>query len=523
MLFALACWGQAPGQEYDTLIRNARVIDGAGNPWFLADVALRAGRIAAVGRLSELHAARTVDAKGLTLAPGFVDTHSHAIAGIQTNPSAENLIRQGVTTVLEGQDGGSPLPLGAFLDRLAKLPIGVNYASMVGHNAIRRAVMGTENRHATAEELSAMRRMAVEAMREGAFGLSTGLFYVPGNYAPTEEVIEIARAVAPLGGFHISHMRDEAAGVVESVRETIRIGEQGGLPTQVTHHKMIGKAAWGLSEQTLRLVAEARARGVDVTIDQYPYTASSTGTAALFPQWSLAGGAAALKERLAAPESRQRIRAEIERRILNDRGAGDPANVVVAACAHDERLAGKSLADLTRARGLEPTAANAAETAIELQLKGGCSAIYHAISEQDVERILRFPFTMVASDGGIPSFGVAAPHPRSYGTFARVLGRYVRERGVLGLEEAVRRMTSLPAQRMNLQDRGLIRVGMRADLVLFDPAAVTDHATFLEPHQYATGVDSVWVNGVLTLAGGRMTGARGGAVLRGPAWRARRP
>lgn len=523
LMWAIAAFGQAGEPQFNAIIRNARVLDGAGNPWFVADVAIRDGRIAAVGALADATAAWTVDAKGLTLAPGFIDTHSHAIAGIQTNPAAENLIRQGVTTVLEGQDGGSPLPLGVFLDRLERLPIAVNYASMAGHNAIRRAVMGSENRHATAAELAAMRRLAVEAMHDGAFGLSTGLFYVPGNYAPTEEVVEIAKAIAPLGGFHISHMRDEAAGVADSVRETIRIGEEGGLPTQVTHHKTIGKAAWGLSEQTLKLVSQARARGVDVTIDQYPYTASSTGTAALFPQWSLAGGAAALKERLAAPETRARIRAEIAKRILEDRGAGDPANVVMAACAHDERLAGQSLASLTRARGLEPTAENAAETAIDLQLKGGCSAIYHAISEDDVERILRFPFTMVASDGGIPSFGVAVPHPRSYGTFARVLGRYVRERRVLSLEDAVRRMTSLPAQRLNLQDRGLIRVGLRADLVLFDPNTIADHATFTEPHRYATGVHSVWVNGVLTLDGGEMTGARGGQVLRGPAWRARQP
>jgi N-acyl-D-amino-acid deacylase len=517
-LAAVAAYGQGVAM-YDTVIRGARVVDGTGAGWFRADVALRDGRIAAVGVLGEVSAARTVEARGLTLAPGFIDTHSHAIAGIQTTPDAENLIRQGVTTVLEGPDGGSPLPLGPFLDRLARLPIAVNYASLVGHNAIRRAVMGVENRHATPEELERMRDLAVKAMHEGAFGLSTGLFYVPGNYAPVEEVIHIARGVAALGGIHTSHMRDETTGVVESVRETIRIGEEGGLPTQVTHHKTIGKAAWGLSRETLKLVDEARARGVDVTIDQYPYTASSTGTAALFPQWSLAGGREAFEERLSAPETRARIKAEIERRIREDRGAGDPANVVFASCAHDETLAGRSLADYTRARGMEPTPANAAEAAVELQLAGGCSAIYHAIHEEDVERILRHPATMVASDGGIPSFGVAAPHPRSYGTFARVLARYVRERGVLRLEEAVRRMTSLPAQRMNLQDRGLIRVGMRADLVLFDPATIQDHATFLEPHHYATGVDSVWVNGVLTLDAGAMTDHRGGQVLRGPGYR----
>lgn len=522
-LILLAALGLAgaqpqPAPSFDTLIRGARIIDGAGNPWFLGDVALRNGRIAAIGRLGPVSAARTLDANGLTLAPGFIDIHSHAIAGIQTNSSAENLIRQGVTTILEGQDGGSPLPLGPFLDKLARSPLAVNYASLVGHNAIRRAVMGLDNRHARPDELARMRTLAVEAMRHGAFGLSTGLFYVPGNYAPTEEVIDLARAVAPLGAIHVSHIRDEAAGLLDSVRETIRIGEEGGLPTQVTHHKAIGKAVWGASRHTLRLIDEARARGVDVTLDQYPYTASSTGTGALFPQWALAGGAKALAERLAAPASRAKIHAEIAHRLRNDRGAGDPANVVIAACPHDERLAGQSLAGLTRARGLPPTIENAADTAITLQLKGGCAAIYHAIAEEDVERILRHPFTMVASDGGIPSFGVAAPHPRSYGTFARVLGRYVRERKILSLEEAVRRMTSLPAQRLNLPDRGLLRPGMRADLVLFDPAAIADHATFLDPHQYATGVRAVWVNGVLTLDDARLTGQRGGLVLRGPAY-----
>lgn len=522
LLVPAFAFAQSP-PAFDTIIRNARIVDGGGNPWFRGDLAIRDGRIARVGALDTLSAARTIDATGLTLAPGFIDTHSHAIAGIQTNPSAENLIRQGVTTVLEGLDGGSPLPLGPFLDRLSRLPIAVNYASLAGHNAIRRAVLGTENRHATPEELKKMRDLAIEAMHQGAFGLSTGLFYVPGNYAPTEEVIHIARGIARLGGLHISHMRDETAGIVESVRENIRIGEEGGLPTQITHHKMIGKAAWGLSRDTLRLVDEARVRGVDVTIDQYPYTASSTGTAALFPQWSLAGGREALAERLSAPESRAKIKEEIVRRILNDRGGGDPKNVVMASCAHDEALAGKSLADLARARGLDPTAGHAADIAIELQLRGGCSAIYHAINEEDVERILRHPFTMVASDGGIPSFGAAAPHPRSYGTFARVLARYVRERGVLTLEEAIRRMTSLPAQRLNLQDRGLIREGLRADLVLFSPQTVQDHSTFLDPHQYATGVHFVWVNGVLTLDGGRMTGSRGGRVLRGPAYRVPAP
>ena len=507
----------ASGAGYDLIIRNARVLDGAGNPWMRADVAVSGGKIAAIGRLDQAAAAISVDAAGLTLAPGFIDIHSHGRAGIFSVPSAENYIRQGVTTILEGPDGSSPLPLKPFLDRLAATKLAVNIGLLAGHGTIRGQVMRSENRHATPAEIERMKGLMRQAMLDGAFGLSTGLFYVPGNYAATEEVVELGRVAGSLGGIHISHIRDEAAGVVDSVRETIRIGEEGGLPTQVTHHKIIGKANWGLSRETVRLVAEARACGVDATIDQYPYTASSTGTGALFPQWAMAGGSKALAERLASPESRTKIVAEIVNRILNDRGAGDPKNVVLASCGFDKSFAGKSLADLARARNLDPTPENAAEIAIEIQLKGGCSAIYHAISEDDIERIMRYPYTMIASDGGIMAMGKDVPHPRNYGAFARVLGLYVRERGVLTLEDAVRKMTSLPANRMGLQDRGLIREGMRADLVLFDPSTVADKATFLEPHQFAVGVTHVWVNGIPVLADGKMTGKLPGRVLYGPA------
>lgn len=504
---------------YDVLIRGARVLDGAGSPWRWADVAIAGDRIAALGVLPSASARQVVEARGLTLAPGFIDTHSHGRGGLQSAPAAENLIRQGVTTIIEGPDGSSPLPLRPYLSGLEKARIGVNVGLLAGHGAIRSRVMGSENRRATPEEIERMKDLMKQAMLDGAFGLSTGLFYVPGNYAPTEEVIEIAKVAGALGGLHTSHMRDETAHVVDSVRETIRIGEEGHLPTQITHHKIIGNANWGLSRETLRLVEEARARGVDVTIDAYPYTASSTGTGALFPQWSMAGGPKALAERLAAPDSRARIKAEIVRRILHDRGAGDPKNIVLASCAFDKSLSGQSLADVTRARGFQPTAENAAESAIDIQLKGGCSAIYHAISEEDVERILRSPYTMVASDGGILVPGPDRPHPRNYGTFARVLARYVRERRLLTLEEAVRKMSGFPAQRFGLADRGLLRPGMKADLVLFDPATITDHSDFLDPHRYATGVDSVWVNGVCELSRGVITGARGGRPLYGPAYR----
>jgi dihydroorotase/N-acyl-D-amino-acid deacylase len=409
------------------------------------------------------------------------------------------------------------LPLGPFLERLAKTPLGVNFGSFAGQGSIRQQVLGLENRKATPEEIDKMRALMEQAMRDGAFGLSTGLFYVPGNFTPTEEVIELAKVAGRLGGMHISHMRDEAASVVESVAETIRIGEEGGLPTQVTHHKIIGTRNWGKSAATLKLVEDARARGVDVTLDQYPYTASSTGTAALFPQWSLAGGQKALLERLGAPEQRTKIKAVIVDRILTDRGGGDARNVVMARCAFDPKLAGKSLADITAERGRKVTVENAAETAIEIQQKGGCSAVFHAISEEDIDAILRSPYGMIGSDGEVPKFGEGAPHPRSYGTFARVLGLYVRERKTISLETAVRKMAGFPADRLKLLDRGLLRPGMKADLVIFDPAVVRDMATFENPHQYAVGVSDVIVNGRPVIREGNLTSERPGRILYGPA------
>jgi dihydroorotase/N-acyl-D-amino-acid deacylase len=456
----------------------------------------------------------TIDAHGLTVAPGFIDIHTHARRGIFLDPAAQNYIRQGVTTLIEGQDGSSPIPLAPFLKQVAEAHPAVNFGSFVGQGSIRRQVIGLENRKATPEEIAKMKEIARQAMLDGAMGLSTGLFYVPGNFTPTEEVIEIAKVVAGFGGMHISHMRDEAAGILDSVRETIRIGEEGGLPTQVTHHKIIGAANWGKSVETLKLVEEARARGVDVTIDQYPYTASSTGTAALFPQWSQAGGQKALLERLAAPDQRAKITAEIIQRIKIDRGGGDPKNVVMANCPFDTSLDGKTLSDITAARGRSVTIENAAETAIEIQQKGGCQAVYHAISEEDIERILRSPYTMIGSDGEIPEFGKGAPHPRSYGTFSRVLARYVRDRKVLTLEDAVRKMSGYTAERLRLLDRGLLRPGMKADIVIFDPAKVQDKADYANPHQYAEGVQDLIINGQRVIANGQLTEARPGSILR---------
>jgi dihydroorotase/N-acyl-D-amino-acid deacylase len=509
---------QAP--PFDLLIRNGRIVDGTGSPWYRGDVAVRGDTIARIAPRIDAPAGRTIDAAGKVVSPGFIDIHTHARRGIFQVPTADNYVRQGVTTIMEGPDGSSPVPIKPLLDRVAATRVTPNFGMFIGQGSIRDQVIGPVNRKATPVELEKMIALVGQGMEQGAFGLSSGLFYVPGTFTPTTEVIELAKAAARMGGIYISHMRDETAGILDSVRETIEIGEKGGLPTQVTHHKIIGTKNWGKSVETLKLVDEARARGVDTTIDQYPYTASSTSIqAALMPAWGLEGGREAILKRLQTPSMRSELQKETARIILEERGGGDPNNVQLARCDWDASLAGKRLGDVTKGRGLEPTIDNAAATALWIVERGGCSAIFHAIGEDDLQRILRHPATMIGSDGEIPIFGEANPHPRSYGTFARVLGRYVRELKVVSLEDAVRKMAAFPAQRIGLADRGVLREGMKADIAIFDPAAVRDLATFERPHQYAEGVTQVIVNGQVAFDDGKMTAARPGRVLLGPATR----
>jgi dihydroorotase/N-acyl-D-amino-acid deacylase len=513
-----------PAQSgYDVIIRNARVMDGTGNPWFLADIALRGDAIAGIAsRISE-PAARTIEAGGLVVAPGFIDIHVHAflpapaVHPIVEVPTADNFVRQGVTTLIGGPDGSAPIPLRPVFDQLEKTGIVPNLGSFVGHGSIREAVMGTVNRAPTLAELEQMRGLVRGGMRDGAFGMSTGLFYVPATFSRTDEVIELARVAGEMGGIHISHMRDETRGVVQSVRETIEIGEKGGLPTQVTHHKTIGKAAWGKTEETLRLIEEARARGVDATADVYPYTASSTAIrSALIPVWAQEGGPEQTLRRLRDPETRRRILRETFQLLLEERGAGDPRAVQISQCAWNPALAGKRLDEISVSRGKTASLEDAADTVLWIVENGGCGGIYHVIDEADVQRVIAHPASMIASDGTVVPFGRASPHPRSYGTFARVLGRYVRELEVLSLEAAIRKMTSFPAQRIGLTDRGVLRPGMKADLVVFDPDRVRDLATYENPHQYAEGVKTVVINGQIAFEDGTMTSARPGRILRGP-------
>lgn len=517
-LAAVVSYAQEP--PFDLLIKNGRVIDGTGSPWYRADVAVRGDTIARIASRIDEAAVRTIDAQGRVIAPGFIDIHSHARTTIFNAPTAENYLRQGVTSIIEGPDGSSPIPIKPFLDKVAATHVTLNFGTFIGQGSIRENVIGLINRQATPDEVEKMRSLVRDGMADGAFGLSTGLFYVPGTFTPTAEVIELARVAGSLGGIHISHMREETTNVVDSVRETIEIGEKGGLPTQVTHHKIIGRASWGKTVDTLRLIDEARARGVDVTIDQYPYTASATAIAsALLPSWALEGGRDATLKRIQDARSRQEILADTIALLRDARGGGDPQNVQLSHCDWDTSLDGKRLGDVTKGRGLEPTVPNAAETVLWIVERGGCGGIYHAIDEQDLQRVLRHPATMIASDGGIPVFGQGSPHPRSYGTFARVLGRYVRDLKVITLEEAVRKMTAFPAQRLGLADRGVLREGLKADIAVFDPATVRDRATYEEPHQYSEGVSLVVVNGQVVFENGAVTTARPGRILYGPGTR----
>ena len=511
-------------EPFDILLLGGTVYSGENVEPLIADLAISGDRIAAVGDLGGHDAQLTLEVSGLVVAPGFIDIHTHAVRddpndGIFRWPDAENVIRQGVATVMSGPDGGSPLPIGNTLAVLDANPAAVNFGTFVGHGSIRAYVMGEDDRSPSDDELQEMRDQVALAMQQGAFGLSSGLIYPPGRFASTDEVIELAKVAGQYGGIYISHMRQEGLEVLDSVAETIRIGEEGGLPTQITHHKVVGAPMWGRSLDTLALVDDARARGVDVSIDQYPYTASSSTLSIMFPGWSLDGGREALIARLQDGEQRAQIKEDIVHNIEVDRGGNDPANVVLADCAHDSTLNGLNLSEILRQQGRDASHENAAELLMELVEGSNCRAVFHAMSEEDVRRIMQHPVTMTASDGGIEAPTERKPHPRYYGAFARVLGRYVREENLLPLHTAIHKMTRLPAERMGLTDRGRIEVDAVADIAVFDSQTVIDKATFEDPHQYAEGMHHVFLSGEAVLLNGEMPGARPGRVLRSGEYR----
>jgi N-acyl-D-amino-acid deacylase len=499
--------------DYDLLIRNARVVDGAGNPWFRADVAVKNGKIAAIGRLSAASAARSIDAQGRVVAPGFIDIHTHVEDGVEKVPGGDNYVMDGVTTVVTGNCGGSEDDLGAWFPKLEKIGLGLNVASLIGHNTVRRQVMGSENRQATPDEIAKMQVLVEKGMRDGAAGFSTGLIYIPGTYANTDEVIALAKAAARYGGIYASHMRDEGAKVLDAITEACQVGKQAGVPVQLAHFKIDNRRLWGSSEKSIALVEKFRREGVDVSVDQYPYDQSSTGLGIVLPSWAFAGGK--LRDHLKDPATRARLKREMLA-MLKALGHKDYSYATVASFPAEKSYEGQTISAINRMKSRKKGARNEADTIFDLMENRAPQMVYHSMSLKDVERILRYPNAAVGSDGGIREFGVGVPHPRSYGTRSRVLAEFVRNRGVITLEDAIRKMTSLPARTLGFRDRGMLREGYAADLVLFDPAKVQDKATFQQPHQYSEGYDLVLVNGVAVVENGKLTGARPGKVLRNP-------
>jgi len=476
------------------LIRNGRVMDGAGNPWVRADVGIRGDRVAAIGRLTDAAAVRTIDAADRLVTPGFIDVHSHAAEGL-IRPAlrqAQPVLAQGVTTLVVNPDGGGPVDLAAQRTRLETGGVGPNVALLIGHGSVRREVIGGANRAPTESELDRMRGLVRRGMDEGAFGLSSGLFYVPGSFAKTEEVIALARVAAERGGVYTSHVRDEAnynVGIVASVDEVIRIAEEARLPGIVTHMKALGPENWGLAATAASRIDEARARGIQVFADQYPYEASSTNLrAALLP-----GG---------VEPTEAVVRENLKRR-------GGPDAIQIAFYKPDPSLEGRTLAQIAAARKASPE-----ETAMEMISRGSASIVSFNMSEDDIRRIMTRPYTMASSDGGLVLPTEGKPHPRDYGAFARRLAVYVRDRQVVGLEFAIRSMSSLPALVFGLKDRGQLREGAFADVAIFDLAKVRDTATYADPHHLAEGMSYVLVNGVVVVEDGRFTDALPGRVLR---------
>lgn len=513
LLAGSICLGQ---NACDLLIKNGRIIDGTGNSWFYGDVAVKAGKIIAVGKLAGFSAPQTIDAHKMIVAPGFIDVHGHLEGGIFQWPTADNYIHDGVTTVITGNCGSSASNLKNFFNRIDSLHPSINVASLVGHNTVRDQVMHHDNRLPTAAEQQQMELLVAQAMKDGAVGLSTGLIYIPGTFANTEEVVGLAKTTALYNGVYASHIRNEENECVEAINEAIHIGKAANIPVEISHFKIGGKANWGTSNITLGLVQQARQEGWDVTIDQYPYTASSTNLGVRLPDWAFAGGNDSLKIRLHDPVLRAQIKKEMLQQLQKYKFKNF-SYCVVASYSADSTYNGKSITDINRLMGRRPKATEEAETIMDMVEKGGAQMVYHSMNEDDVKYIMKYPFCMSGADAGVPVPGKGMPHPRGYGTNARVLGKYVREEKVIPLEEAIRRMTSLAAQKFQLKDRGLLKEGMAADIVIFDDKTVSDHATFEQPHQYSTGFYYVLVNGQLVVENGKHTGVRSGVALYGPA------
>lgn len=510
-LAVLILFASCSTTDYDTIIRNGYVFDGAGNPWIYTDIAIKGDKIAAMGSLKNASAKNEIDATGFYVTPGFIDSHSHSNGGLSSPElsHAQPLLAQGITTVIVNQCGGGAIDLDNQRESLLEDGLGVNVGQLVPHGAIRRRVMGNDDREAEPEEMEEMKELVRAAMDYGALGLSTGLFYIPGYFTPTWEITELSRIVAEYGGVHQSHIRDEAnatVGFVTSVEEVIEISENSGVTGIITHIKAGSPPTWGSSEEVVRKIAEARERGVEIFTDQYPYEALSTGIIPqLVPAWAQEGGNDKLRERLEDPELLERIIYETRANLEREGGAD---KVQFRRFREDSSIEGRRLSELAKEREMDPT-----ELIIELIREGSPSIVLFSIGPDDKERFMVQRWNMTGSDGGYVEMGEGVPHPRNYGTFPRKIRKYAMEENLLELEEALRSMTSLTSSVFGLHDRGALRPGLKADIVIFDPETLTDRATYSDPHQLSEGMVYVFVNGTAAISEREFTGDLPGMVL----------
>lgn len=501
----------------DILIKNGRILDGTGNSWRYGDVAVKDGKIFRVGTINDLAATKTIDAKGMIISPGFIDVHTHIEGDELRTPTADNFIHDGVTTVVTGNCGSSNVDIKNYLQKIDSIKLSINVATLIGHNDVRKAVMSTANRKATEDELKKMESIVEDAMKNGAVGFSTGLIYIPGTYSTTDEVLRLAKAASKFRGLYASHMRDEGDKIVEAINEALYIGKEANMPVEISHFKLSGQQNWGRSKETVAMIIKAREEGIDVTIDQYPYTASSTGLSTLLPDEVLSDGQDSINARLSRTDVRKYVRDYMLDK-LKKRKLKHFSYPVVAYYRADTTLNGKSIEQVNLLMKRKHKGKYEAETVMDMMQKGGASMVFHGMSDEDVERIMKYPFNMFASDASIRVFGQGSPHPRGYGTNARVLSKYVRDEQVISLEEAVRRMTSLPAQKFGLNNRGLLREGYAADILIFNEKEVQDLSTYDNPHALSKGFQYVIVNGQLVVENGKHIGTRSGKALYGPGY-----
>ena len=521
---------------YDLIVKNGIIVDGTASPPFIADIGIKSDLIVKIGDLSGERAEVVINANKNIVAPGFIDIHNHSDISIFVVPTADNYVLQGVTTIVIGNCGFSPAPItdknteiieeakkqypevevkwrtfNEYLEALNALEKSINVVPLVGFGAIRSAILGFEDTKPTTNQLNEMKELVKEAMDAGAFGLSTGLIYTPQNFADTNEIIELCKIVSKFNGIYATHMRNEGTGLIDSIIEAITIGRNSSCPIEISHLKSVGIPAWGLVREGIKIIEYYANKGFDVSADVYPYTATSTSLSAILPPWIREGGTKRMLERLKDPNVPDKIAREFEEYGIMEERYIEWWQIAISWSPNHSELEGKNIEDISREWGLDSV-----KTIIKLLLddEGLTEALFHTLNEEDVRYVIKSPYTAIGSDGSIKKFGEGKPHPRNYGTFPRIIAKYVREEKILSLPEAIRKMTSMPARKLKLWDRGILRPGMKADIVIFNYYTIRDTATYANPHSYPKGIEYVIINGNIVVEEGKHTGRKPGKLLK---------